>query len=250
MDPLSFLKTLLALEPVQINETGMIKLQQGQIIRGKILRIFQNQTAEIQIGSQNLTARAEIPLLPNQEYWFQVQSEEGQIRLKLLKGYSAVSSSMTDNSKESQGNPSVQNPTASNGSIEQIMTQVPIQFGQYHSELTIQWNGKRKENGKIDSDSCRILFFIELKIIGEIFVDLQVINRKMSIRIINQTPNLKEILTKPIIILKENLHSMNFQLTSLKIEKPPDEKPLKLMLKKAPSSFTEANYYSGVDVRI
>ncbi|MFB6466622.1 hypothetical protein ACE38V_07305 [Cytobacillus sp. Hz8] len=61
-----------------------ISLQPGQIIHGKVIKLFPNQTAEIQVGSQKMVAQLEVPLAANDRYWFQVQPGEGKIHLKVL----------------------------------------------------------------------------------------------------------------------------------------------------------------------
>lgn len=59
-------------------------LRPGQIINGKILKLFPDQIAEIQIGNQKMIAQLEAPLSANERYWFQVQPGEGKVRLKVL----------------------------------------------------------------------------------------------------------------------------------------------------------------------
>ncbi|MGI8384479.1 hypothetical protein [Robertmurraya sp. P23] len=56
----------------------------GQVFQGKVLKLFPNQTAEVQVGSQKVIAQLEIPLSAGERYWFQVQQGEGQVRLKVL----------------------------------------------------------------------------------------------------------------------------------------------------------------------
>lgn len=59
-------------------------LRPGQIINGKILKLFPDQIAEIQIGNQKMIAQLEASLSANERYWFQVQPGEGKVRLKVL----------------------------------------------------------------------------------------------------------------------------------------------------------------------
>jgi hypothetical protein len=56
----------------------------GQVFQGKVLKLFPNQTAEVQVGSQKVIAQLEIPLSAGERYWFQVQQGEGQVHLKVL----------------------------------------------------------------------------------------------------------------------------------------------------------------------
>lgn len=57
----------------------------GQIINGKILKLFPERMAEVQIGSQKLIAQLEAPLSTNERYWLQVQPGDGnKIQLKVM----------------------------------------------------------------------------------------------------------------------------------------------------------------------
>src|SRR4051794_22472060 len=58
--------------------------QPGQILNGKIIKLFPNGIASLQIGSQKVVAQLEASLEANQKYWFQVQSGEGKVRLKVI----------------------------------------------------------------------------------------------------------------------------------------------------------------------
>lgn len=243
MDPLSFLKSIVKFEQPAHSEP--LKLKQGQIINGKIIRFLPNQMAVIQIGSQKLMAQLETSLAANQQYWFKVQSEAGKIHLKLVK------ESIKQITQESSESVRVQN-NSPDGLIEQVYTQVPIQLGQENVEISIQWNGRKNEDGKIDPNNCRILFFVELKNIGEIFVDLQFQNRKIQMVILNGTQNLDLIAQSEFARLKENLQKLNFQLASLKIDPPPSEKSLKALLRKPSTNDKIVDQYQGlgVDVRV
>ncbi|MCM3572791.1 MULTISPECIES: hypothetical protein [Mesobacillus] len=56
----------------------------GQIINGKILKLYPEQVAEVQIGNQKMIAQLEAPLSANERYWFQVQPGEGKVHLKVI----------------------------------------------------------------------------------------------------------------------------------------------------------------------
>lgn len=57
----------------------------GQIVSGKIIKLFPNQMAEVQFGSQKAVAQLEMPLSANNRYWFNVHSGEGIIHLKVIE---------------------------------------------------------------------------------------------------------------------------------------------------------------------
>ncbi|RKJ18575.1 hypothetical protein D7X33_46045, partial [Butyricicoccus sp. 1XD8-22] len=47
-----------------------------------------------------------------------------------------------------------------NGHQHQIVMQIPVQFLGKFTEATLQWNGRMKENGKIDANYARVLFYL------------------------------------------------------------------------------------------
>ena len=247
MDPLSFLKSIWKQSesfPIQDNR---LTLRTGQIISGKIIKLLPNQLAEIQVGSTRLFAKLEAPLNINQQYYFQVQPSEEKIHLKLIKNSQEDPFAQTT---KGLADVFINNSSQDRNVIEQFVTQVPIQLGQDTADVTIQWNGRKKENNKMDPNDCRILVYLELKNIGEILADLRIQNRKLSITLINGTPDINTLVESQIIILKENLHRLNYQLTSVKFEQPVSEKSLKTLIKKTVPASVELNRKSGVDIRV
>jgi hypothetical protein len=240
MDPLNFLKTFLKLEG-NVQPT-INKFLPGQIIVGKVIRFFPNQMAEIQIGSQKLIAKLEIPLTANQQYWFQVQSGEGKIRLKMIKQDSNHIGYSNDQQTSIIPKESLEE---NQGLIEQFVTQIPILVGNSSSDLTIQWNGRKKKDGKLDSNFCRVLLYLNLENIGDTFVDLHIQNRIMSISIENEKTDLRLVVAPLIHTLKEKLSEMNYHLTSLTFEQSSKMNKVK----KGIPSFGSTPY-EGVDIRI
>lgn len=64
--------------PIEIK--GIVSWKNGQILFGKVNKVFPNQTAEVQIGHQKMIATLDIPLRTGKRYWFQVQQpNEGKV---------------------------------------------------------------------------------------------------------------------------------------------------------------------------
>jgi len=60
------------------------KLRPGQILQGKVLKLYPGQKAQIQLGSNQLTAQLEASLSLGATYHFQVQRADQLIHLKIL----------------------------------------------------------------------------------------------------------------------------------------------------------------------
>jgi hypothetical protein len=240
VDPLNLLKTFLKLEgniqPV-VN-----KLIPGQIILGKVLRLFPNQMAEIKIGSQKLMAKLEISLQVNQQYWFQVQSGEGKIRLKMIKQNSDQHAYLNDQQISSVTKESMEQVQSS---IEQFVTQIPIPIENGFSDLTIQWNGQKGKDGKLDPNYCRVLLHLNLDNIGDTFIDLHIQNRIMSIFVENEKSDLKMVAAPLIHTLKAKLTELDYHLSAISFEQS-----LNINKGKKGISFFKSAPYEGVDFRI
>ncbi|WP_337019457.1 hypothetical protein [Oceanobacillus massiliensis] len=59
-------------------------LRPGQIVQGKILKLYPDNKAQIQLGGQKLIAQLEASLTIDNRYHFQVQSSDEMIHLKVL----------------------------------------------------------------------------------------------------------------------------------------------------------------------
>ena len=133
-----------------------------------------------------------------------------------------------------------------NNPITNIVYQLPIQLFGYQTEVTMQWSGKSKEDGKIDANYCKILFYLELEHLKETIVDMKVQNRVITIKIINEGEYLPELSQKFIPPLKQALMEINYTLSAIQFDQP----------NKGNGGMERSNIqkvnslYSGVDIRI
>ncbi|MFE8695201.1 hypothetical protein ACFYKT_02390 [Cytobacillus sp. FJAT-53684] len=85
MRAVNIVQDMIRQEKVMTNSSKGLSFRPGQIFSGKVLKLFPNQIAEVQIGSQKVIAQLEVGLSVNDRHLFQVQSSEGQVRLKVLE---------------------------------------------------------------------------------------------------------------------------------------------------------------------
>lgn len=122
-------------------------------------------------------------------------------------------------------------------------------MGTHSSDLTIQWNGRKKEDGKIDADYCRMLFFLELGEIGDTLVDVQIQNRVISLSIVNEREDLKGLAAPLIAPLKDRVKALDYHLSSITFRKPADS-DFKSFQESALLKKNGEFHYTGVDIRI
>jgi hypothetical protein len=131
-------------------------------------------------------------------------------------------------------------------SVLTIVQQFPLFILGNKSDVSIQWKGKEKKDGTIDSNYCRILFYLELETLKETLIDMQVQNRIISINIWNEREELKNVAAAALPVLKANLEKVDYQLSSVVFKKPIEKEQLtrQLVTSNQPAS------YSGVDLKI
>lgn len=129
---------------------------------------------------------------------------------------------------------------------QQIIMNVPLDFLGKKIDATLQWSGKMDDDGKIDENYARILFYLKLETLKETIVDMQVQNRIVTLTIFNETPQLQQLSTQFEERLKEGLEEHRYKLSGLffkTIEERHAPKPKK-------QSFAQQPKRSGVDIRI
>ncbi|PIC65649.1 hypothetical protein CSV79_00810 [Sporosarcina sp. P13] len=71
---------------VTSTETQPLILKEGQMIHGKVQQLFPGQTAQIQVGNQQLYAKLEVPMQAGDNYYFKVNSTEPELQLQVISG--------------------------------------------------------------------------------------------------------------------------------------------------------------------
>jgi hypothetical protein len=132
-----------------------------------------------------------------------------------------------------------------NGVQHQLVMQVPLEFFGKRIDATLQWNGRMKENGKIDPDFARILFYLDLGSIEKTVIDMQVQNRVITVTIFNADDTLKTVGAPLQNRLKEGLDAAGYKLSGVFFKKFVEEE--KNITKKKQSISTDGQ---GVDFRI
>ena len=133
-----------------------------------------------------------------------------------------------------------------NGHQHQLVMQVPLDFFGKKMDATLQWNGRMKEDGKIDANFARILFYLNMETLQQTVIDMQVQNRVVTINIYNDMPNLDSLATSLKGTLKAGLLEKDYTLSGLFI-KPFGEQTGKTVTK---LSNMQEDEQGGVDIRV
>ena len=133
-----------------------------------------------------------------------------------------------------------------NGHQHQLVMQVPLNFFGKKMDATLQWNGRMKEDGKIDANFARILFYLNMETLQQTVIDMQVQNRVVTINIYNDMPNLDSAATSLKGTLKSGLLEKDYTLSGLFI-KPFAKHGEKTVTK---LSNQQEDEQGGVDIRV
>ncbi|UPW84118.1 hypothetical protein [Lysinibacillus sp. Ag94] len=130
-----------------------------------------------------------------------------------------------------------------NGHQHQLIMQVPLEFFGKKMDATLQWNGRMKEDGKIDANYARILFYLQMESMKETVIDMQVQNRVVSVTVFNENDIIP--LAEPLkSALKIGLAEKEYQLSGVFIKQFEKAQPVKTPV------VGQQEEHSGVDFRI
>lgn len=131
--------------------------------------------------------------------------------------------------------------SSESGHQQQIVMQIPLQFFGKKMDATLNWTGRMKEDGKIDSDYVRVLFYLQLSSMKETVVDMAVQNRVVTINVYNDSEGLVRSAETFREALKEGLAAADYRLSGLTVKTFAEQSSVK----KKPNPPVK-----GVDIRI
>lgn len=102
-----------------------------------------------------------------------------------------------------------------NGHQHQLIMQVPLEFFGKRMDATLQWNGRMKDDGKIDANYARVLFYLQMASMQETVIDMQVQNRVVTVTVFNEHLEIQSLAEPLKAALKIGLAEKNYQLTGI-----------------------------------
>lgn len=132
-----------------------------------------------------------------------------------------------------------------NGHQHQLIMQVPLDFFGKKMDATLQWNGRMKEDGKIDANYARVLFYLQMESMQETVIDMQVQNRVVTVTVFNDNQDVLPLAEPLKSVLKTGLAEKDYQLSAVLIKPFEKEQQVKGSIK---AELQEE--HSGVDFRV
>lgn len=135
-----------------------------------------------------------------------------------------------------------------NGPLQNLLLTLPMNIGNYETDVTLQWSGRKRKDGSIDPDYCRILFYLDLEQLKETVIDMQVQNRVIKISVLNEQSDVIQKAATPFIpTLRDQLEEIDYQLSGVLFENTIKKD---IVENKKQLVYQTASSYNGVDVRI
>ncbi|WP_144787241.1 hypothetical protein [Lysinibacillus fusiformis] len=132
-----------------------------------------------------------------------------------------------------------------NGHQHQLIMQVPLEFFGKRMDATLQWNGRMKDDGKIDANYARVLFYLQMASMQETVIDMQVQNRVVTVTVFNEHSEIQSLAEPLKAALKIGLAEKNYQLSGVFMKQFNEDQAVK----NGPV-VEQQEEQSGVDIRV
>lgn len=134
---------------------------------------------------------------------------------------------------------------------------VPMKGQDGDTTATVHVQTRRSRRGEWDIDNCHLLFDLRMRNLGDTVVDVQVVDRIVSLKLLSDFPGMSELLDHAREELASGMSTAGFQLLSLSTSPLPQWKsgsaasslPAASIEKSALASAYSAKPYKGVDYR-
>lgn len=128
----------------------------------------------------------------------------------------------------------------SNDNMQQFILHIPFNGSDNLKEMTVRWESKKQGGKGIDPDHCRMLFWLEMKHLNDVAVDVHIQNRIVSLKVFNSHPAIEKFSEPLLNTLKISMKNMNYTLSSVIFSSQTEK------IKNTETSIS----YKGLDLRV
>lgn len=129
---------------------------------------------------------------------------------------------------------------------------VPMKGQDGETTAKVHIEARRGRRGELDPDNCRLLFDLDMRHMGRTVVDVQVVDRSVSLRLLNDDPDVAELIESSKGEAADGLQSAGYRLMSLTAAPYPERAPAEAAApeaSQAPGGAYAAKLYKGIDYR-
>ncbi|MBO8162409.1 MAG: hypothetical protein H0Z34_01675 [Brevibacillus sp.] len=133
-----------------------------------------------------------------------------------------------------------------NQTLNQLVIQLPLRTEHGEETAFIQIESRKKDNGLLDPENCRLFFNLDLQRLGITMLDVNIVNRIVNVSVYNDLPWLEEEVQQMRTSFADQLSEAGYQLSGLRVQPLPDapRQPQAAQRGQMPSP------YKGVDIRV
>ncbi|MFD1850398.1 hypothetical protein [Oceanobacillus bengalensis] len=113
-------------------------------------------------------------------------------------------------------------------------------------DLELEFKSKKSEDGKINPDYCRVLFYLDLNTLNETIIDMNIKQRAIFVTIFNDNESLQAKTITLLPSLKKGLEGISYTLSSIQFKSVKEQREVK----NSPIETKSNAVYQGVDFRI
>lgn len=132
----------------------------------------------------------------------------------------------------------------------QVTLFLPLKGPDGTETASVHIQSRRGHKGELDASNCRLWFDLDMKSLGQTLVDVQVVDRIVSLKLHNNVAWVQELLESSKDDIKSAMETIGYQLSSFKAE----DFPAQSQEKAGKGPVSPADYvpdaYRGVDYRI
>ncbi|MBN6185850.1 hypothetical protein JQN58_02480 [Aneurinibacillus sp. BA2021] len=134
----------------------------------------------------------------------------------------------------------------------QVALQLPVPGEGNEENALIQIESRRKGNGEIDPDNCRLFFYLTMQHMGDTMLDVGIVNKILSVTLYNGKEGMEQVVQGLRPVLEKSLAEQGYRLSGLRVldaaESQQETRERKAPSFQPPSSSLA--HYKGVDFRV
>lgn len=140
---------------------------------------------------------------------------------------------------------------------------VPLLHPNGDQTAAVHIQSRKGKNGKLDEENCRLVFDLQMKSLGDTMVDVQVVNRIVSLHVLNDDPVMQTLLDSFKGEIAKGMEAIGYQFISMKVSPYPERtgaasegdpgsssSPQRPMTADQRTALYNRKPYKGVDIRL
>ncbi|WP_110929399.1 hypothetical protein [Bacillus massiliglaciei] len=134
------------------------------------------------------------------------------------------------------------------GPLQQFQVTVPLILKDWKTDLTMEWSGRKKEDGSIDPEFCRIIFYLNLEQLAETVIDVQIQGEVITMTIANQMgEQMDRFAAGHVETMRESLDRLGYRLSGIVFKQSGQDGTAGM---KKSGSAAPKEIYDRLDIRI